>query len=186
MSTFAKQGERVVQEWLLRQGYTVTSSGSIHDSRARRGQLLTFVNGAPRWVEVRTKTKDVFYNKTQEHRQGIESRSFDDYLYVQRESGVPGFLAFLVRTPEPIKLRLAPLNLLDANKCPGVMGEVPHVFWPIEIFETHEVVDGDLVAQAPDPQRVKASHVWEKPAPTSTVQQGFFTFGGGAPTAFHR
>lgn len=187
---FGQHGEHVVAKWLGLRGYYVTPTSMIverqlrspslvnrHDgSRSVLPDFMASRSGASKWVEVKTKTKDAFHNKTQEHRQGISSRHFDDYLFVQRESGIPGYLAFLVLTPPPPKLRIAPLDELDQNRRFGAIQGEPHFFWPIDLFENHEIVDEDLVLIAPAPQPVGVKHIWEKPAPKTVEQQGYFNF----------
>lgn len=188
---YGQQGERVVAPWLGRRGYFVTPTASIIDPRYRAPSLvneysggrkvlpdfLASLGGRSRWVEVKTKSRDVYFQKTREHRQGIATRLFDDYLFVEKETGIEGFLAFLVAGPPPPKLRIGSLAMLDQHRRTGVMDGVPHVFWPIDLFETHQIVDDDLILICPAPQPAKVSYPWERPAPPTNDQQEYFKFG---------
>lgn len=190
---YGMQGEKVVEAWLGKQGYFVTPTSLIVDPRNRAPSLVRQVSGervvvpdiqasfcgATRWIEVKTKTQDVFYNKTREYRQGIQERLFSDYLFVERETGIAGYLAFLVLRPAPIKLRIGSLRLLYQHKRTGIMDGSAHCFFPIDIFETHRVDDDDLVLLAPAPQDPGVHYPWEKTAPATNVQQEYFDFGAG-------
>lgn len=130
-------------------------------------------NGETRWIEVKTKSIDVFYSITQEHRQGVDESHFDAYLRSQAQSGIEGHLGFLVLTPEPIKLRMASLSKLDQYK----QAHRGMVYWPVEIFESFEIRDRELVSLAPKPQAPTTTHAWSRPIPGAIRQQGFFDFG---------
>lgn len=187
---FGQNGENVVKQWLGRQGYFVVPTADIIDRRFRAPSLVNDYSGGrkvlpdflascggSRWVEVKTKTKDVLFNKSGEYRQGIAERLFQDYLFVQSETRIPGYLAFLVVGSPPVKLRIGSLQLLDQHKRRGTMQNVPHVFWPIDIFETHELVDQDLVMLCPAAQPTNTSYPWERAAPATNVEQNYFDFG---------
>ena len=184
-------GEAIVAEWLQARDWYVlptsfcrkpTSPGGaatkatgelliVPDIQAHRG-------GLAKWVEVKTKSRDVPYRKTNEVRQGIEHKYFREYCRVAEESGMPGDLAFLVLESSHAglsTLRVAPLDTLDRHYSPSFgsrsrFNGAPMVFWPIDIFDSFEVHQTELRPLAP-----RVSHPWPQRAKVGKVRkQGFF------------
>lgn len=188
---FGRDGEKVVGQWLIEQGFGIIRTADIATAglgprieRAGFGFVLpdfqVVGDGMAKWVEVKTKSKDVLYQRTGELRQGIERRHFDHYLDVQDKTGLPGYLAFLVLNKGnrlPVVLRMGPLDRLNEHGRAHVgdtalfNGEM--VWWPIDIFDSWDIEQGVLVAQRP-----ATVHPWDTPREATRVErQGYFGFG---------
>lgn len=199
---FGRDGERVVAEWLIEQGYAIIRTADISVSglggprveRAGHGFILPDLQvvgqGMTKWVEVKTKSQDVLYQRTGELRQGIERRNFNHYIDVQDKTGVPGYLAFLVLNKGqsvPPVLRMAPLDRLSQHGRGHVgntalfNGEM--IWWPIDIFDSWDIDGGSLVAQPPEPMPPATTHAWDAPRTAKPVaRQNYLDFehGGAA------
>jgi hypothetical protein len=185
---YGQQGEKVVARWLNGMGWFLTPTASIIDPSVRAPSLVRYrsgdrvvlpdfmasISGKSRWIETKTKSTDVYFNLAGEHRQGIESRLFDDYVFVQQETGIPGFIAFLVA--DKMVLRIGEIDVMKLYRRRGLKGNEHMVYWPIDIFETHEILDNDLRLLVPAPQKPNVSHAWDRSAPAIPDQQEYFNF----------
>ena len=101
-----RKGEMFVKNWLTSQGFWVITTGLIEDQGAPAliEEIKTTVipdlqagnKDGLRWVEVKTKARTPDYGILKRRSQGIEH--WDDYLYVEKATGIPGYLAILVPT----------------------------------------------------------------------------------------
>lgn len=191
---FGTQGEKVVIAWLQEQGYLISQTSFAKDPNDPQGarlngageaiviaDILAAKGGYARWIEVKTKSKDVDYKKAAEWRQGIEKAYFNQYLLAAERTGIEGHLAFLVLNAEARKgcamLRLAPLSLLYQHFIPHRGSRSAYqgkemVFWRVDIFESHEVTQTSMEPQAP-----KAKWPWPQDGKkTKTHTQGYFSW----------
>ena len=92
-----------MREWLTEQGYFVIPTNMIEDQGApklieamKATVLPDFQAGNAnvlRWVEVKTKARTPYYKKLNRWQQGIEH--WEDYLYIEETTRIPGYLAIL-------------------------------------------------------------------------------------------
>lgn len=104
---FGQAVERAVRMKFERSGDFVVPVHAIQDGGApavvqalRRyvlPDLLTFRSRAARWVEVKGKDHPTVYRKLWEH--GVDWRNWNDYLAVEDQSGIPGYLAIVELRP---------------------------------------------------------------------------------------
>lgn len=131
------QGEAIVRKWLKRQGYLILPASLIKDTgapmltgeqiKAILPNNLTWKDGQPGWVEVKTKscaTKHV--NPPQRWEHGLPLRHWNAYLKVQELTGIPVSLAILELDTK--LLLLGTLNSLEKGKRVYLMKGAPHVF----------------------------------------------------------
>lgn len=176
---FGENMELVVSNYYAARGWLVMPLRLIENGGAPRavGLAKSFVlpdlqvarGGVVRWVEVKGKGRIVKYQKAREFRTGIEERLWNDYLHIETESGVPGYLAMvhLRRDPEgsidPLLL-LAPFALLVPPDQEGVVKPVydnkPMVFWNVDRFDRFDLPAHDL-ADMPSIEP-RTLHPWEK------------------------
>lgn len=193
---FGQQGEDVVIGWICGHGYYVIPTSDIRPRGVAKApsmvnvmsgrkvvlpDLQAAMEGYTKSVEVKTKSKDVIYGKACEHRQGMERRLFEDYLFVQNETGIPGTVAFLVITPAPT-LRMATLDLMHEHQIHmtgsrKAYGDKEMVYWPIDLFESWQIESDALLRIMPQPQHAHVHHVWERAAPRNVQRQEYFPFG---------
>ncbi len=131
------QGEAVVRNWLKRYGYLILPASLINDTgapmltgaqiKAILPNNLTWKQGQPGWVEVKTKscaTKHVNPPPRWEH--GFPLRQWNAYLKVQELTRIPVSLAIL-ELDEKLLL-LGTLNSLEKGKRVYPMQGEDHVF----------------------------------------------------------
>lgn len=201
MSAFDKSlrigqaAEGIVAEWLMQRGYLITftsqiSAGVMQGPRANNlysgenvvlPDLLASGNGATRWVEVKVKNKDAYHNITGEHRQGIDAHLFDEYLSCEAITGIEGWLAFIVMTPKPPKLRIATLEKLSKYKISMNGSRDAYrgkeiVFFNIDVFDEYTITDSELIKRLPIMQPPSVVHKWEKQAPKTTAHKQEYLF----------
>lgn len=95
-----RRGEQIVKRWLQARGWWVIDSydysGENGDKAPRMKAALQSLiipdldiakNGARRWAEVKTKTKALWWRKTQQLQHGIDRRHYEHYLRVQQITG---------------------------------------------------------------------------------------------------
>lgn len=194
-SRLGRQGEDVVARWLSGRGFFITptsdiqSSGQTAGPRMRRDgsclvlpDLQACKSGMSMWVEVKTKSKDVYYNNAKQFRQGIDWKYWTQYCSVEEQSGIPGYMAFLVLSGRPL-LRIAPFSrlrehVIDMLPSASVLGYRGRrmVYWCVDIFNNYEIDGVDI---RPIPAETKRP--WESAVATSPkLTQGYFQFGGQA------
>lgn len=169
-------GEGRVRAWFTARGYFVVPTSCIEIGGAPRliGHLRSHVlpdlqvarAGVCRWVEVKFKTRPVLYEKTKRWRHGIDQRLFEDYLAVERETGIRGSLALyqLQRGPsgpaDPMLL-WAPLAELAKHTQPYEPNGM--VYWDADVMSRWH-----LSSEPEPPARFRSLlnvvHPWEKPA----------------------
>jgi hypothetical protein len=169
-----------VREWLKRSGYWVVPLHAIEEGRGapaligliRRHVLPDFQacrDGRTCWVEVKYKDSPVKYQIAGgEYRHGVDLPNWDAYLEVERESGVPGWLAIIQaragKAPElsfdPMLL-VAPFTYLAkwAQRAPEPTPKAARgmVYWPVDAFEPHRI---DLAQ--PLVLGAKTTHEWDR------------------------
>ncbi|MBA7529735.1 hypothetical protein ES705_21934 [subsurface metagenome] len=131
------QGEAIVREWLKRRGYFVLPASLIDEGGAPMltGQHikailpnnLTWKEGQPGWVEVKTKS-DATEHLEPPHRweHGLPLRQWNAYLKVQEVTKIPVSLAILELKNK--LLLIGTLTSLDRGKRIFLMEGKPHVF----------------------------------------------------------
>jgi len=135
-------GETHVRKWLERSGKFIVPTTCIEDGGAPAlTQLLrrhvlpdfqAFGGGSGEWWEVKTKTRAVLYGITNEWRTGIDVRLWNDYRAVERETGLPGYLAMIHREPE---LMLLTARMGELVPIPHSGGLAPRVWFRVDDFE---------------------------------------------------
>lgn len=190
---FGDAGERIVARALRDLGFHVTRTSFARDPRSEGGarldgegcpivipDILAAAGGKTRWVEVKTKSKDIEFKKMREWRQGIEWSQLRHYLAAEEITGLAGWLAFLVLQAEGgdgyAMLRMAELSKMAKHFSPGEPGsekayDGKHlVYWPVDFFASYRVRQTEL-----EPMPAKAVYPWPNRYKTSpTVQQGYF------------
>lgn len=154
-------GERQARSWCEKQGWFVIPAYLIEDGGAPAAtrhleklvlpDLQVAVNGEARWIEVKTKTLSPVYQKTGDHRHGVDLRNWEAYLEVEAQTGIPGYL--MIVQLEPHWLLMASFaHLLPVVQVYGDMA-----YWPRDRFERLEVR-----ADGPSAPRIepKAEHPW--------------------------
>jgi len=182
MGDFARQfehgrvGENVITQWLQRHGASVTHAEhvppdtfpgcKVYPSGYMKGphlihenlrlvlpDLLVFFNGGWSWVEAKHKTCFGWHRKTRQWTTGIDLGHYQQYLHIERATGLPVYLMFY--HPQ------AQANVRDINAgCPkeppvglfgGLLSELQHnkdhthknhgrhgmVYWTPEAFSLH-------------------------------------------------
>jgi len=190
---YGTEGERIVFEWLQKDGFFVIPTAKLPTTRRfsgprmetdRLSRILMDAQiarqGVTRWIEVKTKSQDVWYQKAGEYRQGIDEQNFSDYQHIELVTGMEAWLAILVASPgnsrNPI-LRMAPLKRLAEHAKPMTGDPTAYkgkrmVYWCVDIFDNYELIGETLVRQEP-----KVQHPWsrigERP---QMATQGYFRF----------
>lgn len=125
MTTFAQQlevgktGEGIVATWLKAKGYSILPAYDIEIPHGKGPQFYTpeqslvspdmqaliVRNGQTfgMWVEAKTKTRFTWYRKARAWQTGIDLRHYNDYIEVQRISGLPVWLVFVHQDSTPSK-----------------------------------------------------------------------------------
>jgi len=174
----AAVAERTVRAKLEAWGYYVVPIYAIEDGGAPlltglvRAHVLPDLQawraGRGLWVEVKYKDSPAMYQRAREYRHGIDLPNWDAYREVERETGVPGYLAIIQaragKAPEipfdPILL-IAPFAYLatQAHRVPDPTPAAPRgmVYWSVEAFERHPV---DL--PAPPILGAATVHPWDQ------------------------
>lgn len=131
------QGEAIVREWLKRQGYVILPASLIEDTgapmltgeriKAILPNNLTWKEGKPGWVEVKTKSFATEHKKPP-HRweHGLPLRQWNAYLKVQELTNIPVSLA-IVELKSKLLL-IGTLASLERGKRVSYMEGEPHVF----------------------------------------------------------
>lgn len=163
-------GEERVRCWYQQQGWFVVPTYCIENGGAPAliGQLRRFVlpdmqaaqAGEMRWVEVKTKTSPVLYQKIGRFRHGIDLRNWLDYREVERTTGLPGYLAILQLRPgkgaavDPVLLQAA---FADLDSVVQIYTSNQMVYWDADRFERLPI---DLTQAAPvlEPKTI---HPWD-------------------------
>jgi hypothetical protein len=122
------------------------------------------------WIEVKWKDSPDYYQKAGEYRHGVDLPKWDAYLEVERETGVPGYLAIVqCRAGKAAELPFDPILLIapfaylatQAQRVPEPTAFASRgmVYWPVDAFEAHPI---DL----PQPPVLGAStvHPWHQAA----------------------
>lgn len=148
-------GEREVRRKFEREGWFVVPVHLIEHEGApgltqalRKFVLpdLQVAGGAEmRWVEVKTKTRAAFYQKTGQWRHGIALRHWNDYLDVCAESGLPGYLAIVQLDPRMLLLGRFDWIGVDAQK--NYLTSTSHgeemIFFNVDRFDRLRLVDDE-------------------------------------------
>jgi len=138
-----REGERVVREWLKSEGYAILRASDIDSGGApilegRRRIILpnnlTWREGSPGWVEVKTKSHATWHQRPPrrwEH--GLPLRHWEAYLAIEQVTRIPVSLAILEL--ESGFILLARIEDLKANKRGFFMDGEPHIFLDRDDFE---------------------------------------------------
>jgi len=124
-------------------------------------------DGRAWWVEVKYKDSPAKYQIAGEHRHGIDLPNWDAYREVERESGVPGWLAIVQaragKAPEvpfdPVLLTASFAYLATrAQRDPRPFDFAPRgmVWWAVDAFEHHAI---DFTR--PPALGAKTVHAWD-------------------------
>lgn len=154
-------GERHVRRWLERDcGLFVVPTSLIEDggAPALTNALQRIVlpdlqaHGDSRWrgwCEVKTKTRAVKYNITQEWRHGIGARLWADYREVEQRTGMPGTLVILQCAPKMLMLvaRMDALVPIPHSGSRAAYGGEELVFFRVDDFEWFDFVPDELPPQ---------------------------------------
>jgi hypothetical protein len=108
---WGKEAEKAVRAALIRMGERVIPQHLIQDGGAPMAvsylgkwvlpDFLVAKEGAPRWIEVKFKTCPGLYQKITKWRHGVDLPNWNDYLAVQKEFGIPGWIVVLQYKPGP-------------------------------------------------------------------------------------
>jgi hypothetical protein len=179
--------ERIVRRWYQQHGSFVVPIHAIEDGGApylagllRKHVLPDFQvskAGFSRWVEVKYKDHCVLYQKAQEWRHGIDLPNWQDYLQVETETGIPGYLAILQYrkgpglSPDPLLLEAAFAALQDVTQEDPARREHARrgmVYWPVSAFGQYPL--GMSVSRLELlPRLTRIVHPWERPGKNGTV-----------------
>lgn len=157
------EGEAVIREWLLKNGYSFIPTSLIQTGSAPMLEgperiilpdNLTWREG-PRWVEVKTKShasKKTHqpYKGRWEH--GIPLRHWNHYCMVQDKTKTPVTLVILQLDKK--LLFVARLNSIQKNARLGQMANEPHIFFDVRDFEEIYQLADDY--QTPQPLKAQA------------------------------
>ena len=117
-------GENVITQWLQRHGASVTHAEHvppdtfpgcrIYPSGYMKGphlihenlrlvlpDLLVFFNGGWSWVEAKHKTCFTWHRKTRQWTTGIDLGHYQQYLHIERATGLPVYLMFYHPQAQP-------------------------------------------------------------------------------------
>jgi hypothetical protein len=181
--------ETQVRQHLLRQGFFVVPTHAIEDggapllvgqvAAARLPDFQVAGAGTARWAEVKWKDHPALYMKARQFRHGIDLPAWNDYLMVERESGIPGMLIILQfrrgasAAPDPMLLAALFARLAQvAQVVEGAHSTFTHggVYWPADCFERNPLPSA--MATAPMTERLtQVIHPWEQPAQDGTAPQ---------------
>lgn len=100
--------ERMVSEWLQARGWLILpvyDYSGLAENKAPKllskklslvtPDLLGARNGESRWVEVKWKSRADFTRMSQRMETGVDARLWNNYLLVQKETGIPVWIAFV-------------------------------------------------------------------------------------------
>lgn len=184
-------GEKTVRRWLERDmGYFVVPTNMIEDGGApaltahlKRLVLpdhLAFGNGGGLWVETKMKREPLYYQKLRQFHHGIEERLWVQYLEVEQETKLPGWLAIVQMNPP--KLLFQSFNLLSKWVYPHTGSTDPYggkrmVFFNADDFEW--VLSGEdlhrIVSPPPPPLEItRAPRPWDGDHPMGDRQPRLF------------
>lgn len=167
-------GEREVRAYLERSGQYVVPASLIDNGGAPMAislvranlvlpDVLTIGGGGSAWWEVKTKTVARKYQKTGAWRHGVDKRCWLDYLTVEEESGLPGWLAIVQRRPP--RLLAAPferlrrrVHAMEGSRAAYRGAEL--VYWDVDDFD---LLGGGAVWTEPPPPPIvpKVTHPWD-------------------------
>lgn len=179
--------EALIRRWYQESGCFVVPVHAIEDGGAplltgllRKHVLPDFQvsrGGASRWVEVKFKDHCVLYQKAREWRTGVDLPNWHDYLQVESETGIPGYMAILQyrkgpgAPPDPLLLE-APFSRLRAvsqeDPTPREHARRGMVYWPVNFFDRHALSASadhlDLL-----PRLTRIIHPWERQGRSGAV-----------------
>lgn len=150
---FGAEGERIVNEWLKKNGYLVVPTSLIETGgapmlsgwikRAVLPDTQAFREGCGRWVEVKTKGESIVYKK--EVRTGFSLRLYRQYEEVERETGMPCYIAFVHRKERELAIgTLGNVTQIVEEYLPKYKG--PMAFWRVDTLERYTLEGGAVAA----------------------------------------
>lgn len=131
------RGEAIVREWLKRHGYVILPASLIEDTgapmltgehiKAILPNNLTWKEGQPGWVEVKTKSQATeHHNPPHRWEHGLPLRQWNAYFKVQELTNIPVSLAILELDTK--LLLIGTLASLERGKREFYMEGEPHIF----------------------------------------------------------
>lgn len=176
-------GRDIAVRWFKEQGYFVVPVDLIESGGAPslegwvRKVVLPDLQvaraGKIAWVEVKTKSRPVHYQKANELRHGIGQRHWNAYLEVQETTGVPASLAIVELSTKV--LLFAWMALLSQHVRQHSGSTIAHgermVYWPRDMFKQYR-----LRADLPNPVPPTTEHPWNQEPLPSSDQQEYFEF----------
>jgi len=140
--------------------------------------LQVFGNTFHGWVEIKAKTSHTFYNAKHQFRTGIEERLWLQYLRVEKESGLPGYLAMTFQ--KGARLMFQSLDILDQWTHPhegstAAFNGQKMVWWELNAFRQIDT-DDDIKAliettMAEHPPVTRQSRPWDRPTEVMPFHQ---------------
>jgi len=101
---YGKEAEDEIYNFLLRKGWSLIPTQPFKSDKGQRvyrleddypaPDTIAFKNGNSRWIEVKHKTHASEYKNV--WTVGMEKRYFNDYLQIEKDSGIPVHIFFLV------------------------------------------------------------------------------------------
>ena len=185
---FGALGEKLFKAWLKDRGYFVVPAHLIDTGGAPllegfiRNHVLPDVlackNGQSAWIDVKAKSRPTKNNKYQRLECGFEFRKWRDYLAVEKATGIPGAIAFVVAKSR--RLYFGTFSVLSGNyrvfqMTPEWRKAHPHhafkedmIFFDLARCDSYSLEDFALLKQfasaAPPPVTVRP---WEQDSPKS-------------------
>lgn len=173
--------ERLVRAHFTAQGWFVVPMYAIQDGGAPKviGQLRSHVlpdlqkfrDGEIRWVEVKAKTCPVWFQKSGRYRHGIDLPHWHDYVRVESESGLPGYLAIVQITngrdepPNPTLL-YAPFAVLQRHvqfyETPTPSAPRGMAYFDVDLFDGFANIPTDPAGVRLMPLPPRIVHPWER------------------------
>lgn len=184
--TLTRMGECIIPAHLIENGGAPKMLG--HVKSWTLPDMLGCKNGASRWIEVKFKRAPALFEKIGRYRHGIDIPKWNDYRAVEKESGIPGWIAIVQyqpgdeADPEPCLLMQSFAHLehvtqfshKPTSKAPNGM-----CYWDIDEMDTVCSLDFDFGNQLVLERKI---HPWSKKskagiapaADMTTKQRSFF------------
>jgi hypothetical protein len=179
-SEFTAIGEAVLREWLQGQGYhlipaQVVSHGLPFLEGHVRQAMLACQGGVSTWVSCHTKKRVTYNQKRRRHETGCHTALWEDYLAVQRLTGIRGSLGFVHVESAQLQLGFLDEIAIGTASYVGPAFPEPMTFFDLARFDWYSLAQTDLftrLQEAAVPERSR--QVWEPPARTApTHKQGY-------------
>jgi hypothetical protein len=174
---FGFRGEPVMREFLTNLGFWVSAISRDSDSAAPliesmlRKHVLPDIQasrgGLTRWVEVKSKDSATKYNKTGTFQTGCYIRHFDDYLSVQKATGIPGWIGFQHAMDARIYMQSLDIlvrNIHHSHPTGGRLNQPTH-YWDLDTMDWYDMDMNSLTVKKwiASAQPRLTVRIWENP-----------------------